>query len=91
MAAIIDSSPECVTNTEGYDFNGDGDDLDFILQANYESCEGFMTFGPGSTYGDEGVGAEGAYMALTWIGIAVFLIAMLLWVVLENRRLTGKE
>ena len=90
MAAIIDSSPECVTNTEGYDFNGDGDDADFILQANYEECAGFMTFGPGSTYGEEGVGAEGAYMALTWIGIVVFLIAMLLWVILENRRLHGR-
>ena len=46
-----------------------------------------MTFGPGSTYGEEGVGAEGAYMALTWIGIAVMVIALALWVCVENRRL----
>jgi hypothetical protein len=50
-----------------------------------------MTFGPGSTFGEEGVGAATSYMVLTWIGIAVFVLAMILWVVLENRRLTGKE
>ena len=35
--------------------------LDFILQANYEDCAGIMTFGPGSTYGDEGTAAETGY------------------------------
>ena len=37
----------------------------------YTECAGFMTFGPGSTYGEEGLGAEGAYMFLTWVGIVV--------------------
>jgi hypothetical protein len=46
-----------------------------------------MTFGPGSTYGDEGEGANGAYMALTWIGIAVMVVMLLMWMYLENRRL----
>ena len=32
-----------------------------------------MTFGPGSTYGEEGAGAAGAYMVLTWIGIVVMV------------------
>src|ERR687895_448561 len=52
MPAIIDSSPSCVTNNEGMEPADDS--ADFILQANYEDCAGFMTFGPGSTYGDNG-------------------------------------
>jgi hypothetical protein len=91
MPAIIDSAPDCVTHMKGYDPGGTGDDADFILQDNYAQCEGFMTFGPGSTYGDEGSGANGAYMALTWIGIAFMVVTLLAWVYLENRRLTGKE
>jgi hypothetical protein len=69
MPAIIDSSPSCVTNNEGMEPADDS--ADFILQANYEDCAGFMTFGPGSTYGEDGTGAETAYMILTWLGIAV--------------------
>ncbi len=37
------------------------DSADFILQAAYEKCAGIMTFGPGSTYGEDGAGADGAY------------------------------
>jgi hypothetical protein len=86
MPAIIDSSPDCVTNNEGGEqFAEDG--ADFILQANYQDCAGFMTFGPGSTYGDEGSGAETAYMILTWLGIVVMLLVLVAWVVYENRRL----
>jgi hypothetical protein len=85
MPAIIDSSPSCVTNNEGAEPADDS--ADFILQANYEECAGFMTFGPGSTYGDEGAGAESAYMILTWLGIAVTILALVAWVVYENRRL----
>ncbi len=71
MPAIINSAPDCVVHKEGYD----GDDIaDFILNNNYQDCAGFMTFGPGSTYGDEGAGATTAYMALTWIGIVVMVI-----------------
>src|ERR671910_3576136 len=88
MAALIDSSPECVVNEEGY---VEGDDADFILNNNFEECASIMTFGPGSTYGDEGVGAEGAYMALTWIGIVFIVGCLAMWVWLEHRRLTGRE
>ena len=35
-----------------------------------------MTFGPGSTYGEEGAGAATAYMVLTWIGIAVMVFVL---------------
>jgi hypothetical protein len=85
MPLIIDSSPSCVTNNEGAEPADDS--ADFILQANYEECAGFGTFMPGSTYGDEGSGAETAYMILTWLGIAVTILVLVSWVVYENRRL----
>ena len=56
MPAIINSAPDCVTHTEGGEKFAD-DGADFILQANYQDCAGFMTFGPGSTYGEDGTGA----------------------------------
>ena len=53
MPAIINSAPDCVTHVE----EASADDMaDFILQANYQDCAGFMTFGPGSTYGEGGHG-----------------------------------
>ncbi|MBA3261399.1 MAG: hypothetical protein H0T69_02755, partial [Thermoleophilaceae bacterium] len=85
MPAIINSAPDCVTHVEGAK---PADDVaDFILQANYQDCAGFMTFGPGSTYGDGGTGAAGSYMVLTWIGIVVMVIVFVGWIVYENRRL----
>ena len=84
MPAIINSAPDCVTHVEGAK---PADDIaDFILQANYEDCAGFMTFGPGSTYGDDGTGAEGIYMILTWVGIVVSIAVLVAWVVYENRQ-----
>src|ERR671916_178414 len=85
MPGIIDSSPSCVTNNEGAEPADDS--ADFILQANYEDCAGFMTFGPGSTYGDEGTGAETAYMILAWLGILVTLAVLAAWIIYENRQL----
>jgi hypothetical protein len=85
MPAIINSAPDCITHNEKYS----ADDIaDFILQDNYKDCAGFMTFGPGSTYGDGGAGAAGAYMTLTWIGIVVMVIVFVAWVWYENYRLT---
>jgi hypothetical protein len=85
MPAIIDSAPDCVTHNEGA-VPAD-DSADFILQANYQDCAGFGTFMPGSTYGEGGTGAETAYMILTWLGIVVTVLALIAWVVYENRRL----
>ena len=83
MPAIINSAPDCIVHKEGYD----GDDVaDFIVNNNYQDCAGFMTFGPGSTYGEEGTGADGAYMVLTWLGIAFVVLVFVAWVVFENRR-----
>jgi hypothetical protein len=86
MPLLIDSAPDCITHAEGGEKFGE-DGLDFILQANYQDCAGIMTFGPGSTYGDEGSGAETAYMILTWLGIVVMVVALVAWVMYENRRL----
>jgi hypothetical protein len=84
MPAIIDSAPDCITHKEG----ANADDLaDFILQDNYQDCAGFGTFMPGSTYGEDGSGAETAYMILTWVGIVVMVAVLVAWVLYENRRL----
>jgi len=48
-----------------------------------------MTFGPGSTYGEDGSGAESLYMILTSLGIAVTIAVLVLWVIYENRQLIG--
>ena len=88
MPLLIDSAPDCITHVEGGEKYAE-DGADFILQANYQDCAGIMTFGPGSTYGDEGSGAETAYMILTWLGIVVMLAVLVAWVVYENRRLVA--
>jgi len=85
MPGIIDSAPECITHVKGA-LPAD-DSADFIIQAAYQKCQGIMTFGPGSTYGDGGAGASTSYMVLTWIGIAVMVLALVGWVLYENRRL----
>lgn len=84
MPAIINSAPDCIVHKEGY---SPDDIADFVLQNNFKDCGGFMTFGPGSTYGDGGAGATGSYMVLTWIGIAVMVLVFVAWVVYENRSL----
>ena len=85
MPAIIDSAPDCVTSVNGA-LPAD-DSADFIIQKAYENCAGIMTFGPGSTYGEEGAGAATQYYVLTWIGIAVMVAVLVYWVIWEDRRL----
>ncbi len=97
MPAIIDSAPDCVISgevdgTDEASVTAAGEDsLDFVAGDNYFSeespCAGFMTFGPGSTYGEEGVGGESAYIILTIVGMAFMVIALLGWVAYENTRL----
>ena len=60
---------------------------DFILQANYQDCAGFMTFGPGSTYGEEGASAATSYYVLIGIGGVVMVAVFLIWILAENRAL----
>jgi hypothetical protein len=83
MPAIIDSAPDCIVHKEGY--NAD-DIADFVVGNNFQDCAGFMTFGPGSTYGDGGAGATTSYMVLTWIGIVVMVVVFIAWIAFENRR-----
>ena len=85
MPAIIDSAPDCVASVAGA--KPADDSADFILQAAYDKCAGFMTFGPGTTYGEDGAGATTAYYVLTWIGIIVTVAVLVYWVYWENRRL----
>jgi hypothetical protein len=85
MPGLINSAPDCVTTVDGA--KPADDSADFIIQAAYEDCAGFMTFGPGSTYGDEGAAAETAYYILTVLGIVVTVLALVAWVLYENRRL----
>ena len=80
MAAIIDSAPDCVSKDPGTEEARVEDSADFVMGDPYTECAGFMTFGPGSTYGEEGLGAEGAYMVLTWVGIAFMVCALLAWI-----------
>jgi hypothetical protein len=87
MAAIIDSAPDCITRDAGSETARVEDSADFILQNNYQDCAGFGTFMPGSTYGEEGSGAETMYMILTWLGIVVTVAVLVAWVLYENRRL----
>ncbi len=86
MPGIIDSAPDCVTHVA----EADTDDLaDFILQANYQDCAGFMTFGPGSTYGDEGAAAATGYYVLIGLGAVVVVAVFLIWIIAENRSLVS--
>lgn len=85
MPAIIDSAPDCIVSVDGA--KPADDSADFIIQAAYDKCAGIMTFGPGTTYGEDGAAAAGAYYVLTWIGIAVMVAVIVYWVIWENRRL----
>lgn len=87
MPGIIDSAPACISKDAGTETARVDDSADFILADPWADCAGIMTFGPGSTYGPEGVGAETSYMVLTWIGIVVMVLVLIGWVVYENRRL----
>ncbi|HWM11929.1 MAG TPA: hypothetical protein VNO82_21395 [Solirubrobacteraceae bacterium] len=84
MPAIIDSAPDCVTHVQ----EASADDMaDFILQANYTDCAGFMTFGPGTTWGEEGAAAATGYYVLLGLGAVVMVAVFIAWVMFENRRL----
>jgi hypothetical protein len=89
MPGIINSAPDCITGGAGSEKARVDDSADFILQNNYDDCAGFMTFGPGSTYGDDGSGAETLYMLLTWVGIVATVVALVAWFLYENRQLIG--
>lgn len=83
MSAIIDSAPNCITHASGA---VKGDDADFILQATYAKCQGIMTFGHGTVYGDGGSAATSQYYILAVVGIIVTIVALVAWVAFEQSR-----
>ncbi|HET8756677.1 MAG TPA: hypothetical protein VFM58_11730 [Solirubrobacteraceae bacterium] len=84
MPGIINSAPDCVTHVD----KANADDIaDFILQGNYQDCAGFMTFGPGSTYGEGGASAATSYYVLIGVGALVMVAVFLIWIIAENREL----
>src|SRR5919108_4796489 len=87
MPLIINSAPDCITHVEGA--KPADDSADFILQANYQDCAGFMTFGPGTTWGDGGQAAATSYYFLIWIGAAVMVACFIAWFIVENRTLVA--
>jgi hypothetical protein len=87
VPAIIDSAPNCITHVSGA--KPPDDSADFIIQAAYAKCQGIMSFGPGTTWGDGGSSAATSYYVLTWIGIIVMVAVIVGWVVYEDRRLWG--
>jgi hypothetical protein len=87
MPLLIDSAPDCIVHREGA--TPPDDSLDFVLQDRYADCAGFGTFMPGSTYGEDGSSAETLYYILTWLGIIVTVVALIAWMVYENRQLIG--
>ncbi len=91
MPLLIDSAPACVKSAAavGNSSPDAADTADYIVQAPYADCAGFMTFGPGSTYGPDGLAAATSYYVLTGIGFAFMVIVLIYWCVFENRRLLG--
>jgi hypothetical protein len=89
MPAIIDSAPDCIAHVNGA--KPPDDSADFVVQAPFLPCRdeggGFMTFGPGTVYGEGGHSAADAYYVLTYIGIIVMVAVIVSWVLWENRRL----
>src|SRR3954471_23165796 len=84
MPLLINSAPDCITHNEGASAK---DIADFVLNDNFKDCAGFGTFMPGSTYGDDGTGAQTLYVIVTWVGIVVMIAVLVAWVIYENRRL----
>jgi hypothetical protein len=87
VPAIIDSAPDCVAHVSGA--KPADDSADFIVQAAYEKCQGIMTFGHGTVYGDGGSSAATTYYILVWLGIIVTVAVIVAWVLSEDRRLWG--
>lgn len=53
----------------------------------YENCKDFFTFGTGSTDGTLASGVNSSYWVLVGIGFVVMVVALVGWVILEDRKL----
>jgi hypothetical protein len=73
-----DSAPGCVQ----HDVPGS----EGVYKA-YENCKDFFTFGHGSTDLTLASGVNSSYWILTAIGFTVMVVALIGWVVTEDRKL----
>jgi len=76
-----DSAPGCIQ----HDVPGS----DGVYKA-YEKCADFFTFGHGSTIGTFSDGVNSSYWILTAIGFTVMIVALVGWVVTEDRKLQAQ-
>jgi hypothetical protein len=76
-----DSAPGCIQ----HDVPGS----DGVYKA-YEKCADYFTFGHGSTLGTFSDGVNSSYWILTALGFTVMVIALIGWVVTEDRKLTAQ-
>ena len=53
----------------------------------FKDCADFFTFGHGSTYGTLASDVNSSYWILTILGILVMLAFLVMWVVMEDRKL----
>jgi hypothetical protein len=74
----INSAPDCIQHGVS---GADG-----VYKA-YEQCKDFFTFGPGSTDTTLASNVNTSYWILTAIGISAMILALVGWVVLEDRKL----
>jgi hypothetical protein len=73
-----DTAPPCIQ----HDVPG----ADGVYKA-YEKCADFFTFGPGSTVSTATDGVATSYWILTALGFTVMVVALVAWVVTEDRKL----
>jgi hypothetical protein len=75
-----DSAPDCIQHgVAGSPYPN--------VYAPYEKCADYFTFAPGSTIGTFSDGVSTSYWILTAIGFTVMVIALVGWVVTEDRKL----
>ena len=75
-----DSTPPCVVHgVSGTPYSN--------VWPPYEKCADFFTFGPGSTINTFSDGVSTSYWVLTAIGFTVMVVALVGWVVSEDRKL----
>lgn len=75
-----DSAPDCIQNgVSGSPYPN--------VYLPYEKCADFFTFGPGATTGTFSDGVSTSYWILTAIGFVVMFVALVGWVVTEDRKL----
>ena len=87
MPLLIDSSPDCIIARQGA--TPRGDDSATSSFSDIRGLRRLRTFVPGSTYGEDGSGAETGLLHRDLARHRVMVVMLIIWVVYENRRLVG--